>query len=78
MGRAGPEVNSKKIPQPTDKKELNNVTRFKPKYKAVHDPVHNTVFCSELQQLIDHWDSFPRHIKAAIKALIQTHITEVK
>ena len=27
----------------------------------------------ELQQIIDHWDSLPAHIKAAIKALVQTH-----
>jgi len=31
----------------------------------------------ELQQIIDHWNSLPEHIKAAIKALIQTHSKEV-
>jgi hypothetical protein len=39
----------------------------------VHDPVHNSAFCSDLQQIIDHWDNLPEHIKAAIKAFVQTH-----
>ena len=38
------------------------------------DPAKAPKISPELQQIIDHWDSLPEHIKAAIKALVQTHI----
>jgi hypothetical protein len=46
--------------------------------ETVHDPVHHTAFCPDLQQIINHWDSLPEHIKAAIKALVKTHKAETK
>ena len=30
----------------------------------------------ELQQIIDYWDSLPEHIKAAVKALVNTSIKQ--
>jgi hypothetical protein len=54
--------------------ELNKNTNS----EGVHDPVHHSAFCPELQQIIDHWDSLSEHIKAAIKALIQSHNKEIK
>jgi hypothetical protein len=56
---------SNKKSQLTTNKELSKTA----KNDKVHDPVQNTIFCPELQQVIDHWDSLPEHIKAAIKAL---------
>jgi hypothetical protein len=32
----------------------------------------------DLRLLVDHWPELPLHIKAAIKALVQTHKTEKK
>jgi hypothetical protein len=32
----------------------------------------------ELQEIISAWPNLPEHIKAAIKALIQTHKTEIR
>ena len=78
MGRAGPELNSQKSPQPLKNKEVKDTPCPTPMPETVHDPVHHSVFCPELQQIIDHWDSLPEHIKAAIKALVQTHKPEKK
>jgi hypothetical protein len=33
---------------------------------------------SEIERIVTAWPKLPEHIKAAIKALIQTHITEKK
>ena len=33
---------------------------------------------SDLAEIVQLWPELPEHIKAAIKALIQTHITEIK
>jgi hypothetical protein len=46
--------------------------------ETVHDPVHHSAFCSDLQQIIDRWDSLPEHTKAAIKILIQDHSNGAK
>ncbi len=74
MGPVGPELNSRKTTQLTDNKELNDTEHHIPTHERVHNPVRHTVFCSGLQQIIDHWDSLPEHIKAAI----QTNIMEME
>ena len=33
---------------------------------------------SDLAEIVALWPSLPEHIKAAVKALVQTHITEIK
>ena len=78
MGDTGLEHFPENPSQVTNNKELSNAPPETLKQARVQNPVHDTVFCPELQQIIDHWDSLPEHIKAAIKALIQTHITEKK
>ena len=78
LGDIGLELNSQKTSQPSKNEEVKAPPCHTHEHKAVHDPVHHSVFCSELQQIIDRWDSLPEYIKAAIKALIQTHNTEVK
>ncbi|MHC4088258.1 MAG: hypothetical protein ACYSU5_24095 [Planctomycetota bacterium] len=74
MGQVGFEPNSQKSPQPTENKELNDIACHTPTHEGVHDPVHHSVFCSELQKIINHWDSLPEHIKTVIKILVQSHI----
>ncbi len=32
----------------------------------------------DLAEIVAVWPELPEHIKAALKALIQTHITEIK
>jgi hypothetical protein len=76
VGRAGFELNSLKSSQPSEHKEVKDTPCPAPMSEAVHDPVHHSAFCQDLQQIIDHWDSLSEHIKAAIKSLIQAHITE--
>ncbi|MHC4691987.1 MAG: hypothetical protein ACYS67_04535 [Planctomycetota bacterium] len=65
---------SNKKSQLTTNKELSKTANN----NKVHDPVHQTVFCPELQQIIDCWDSLPDHIKAAIQALVQSHIQGIQ
>jgi len=54
--------------QPTTNKELTKIA----KNNKVHDPVHHSVFCPELEHIISAWLELPEHIKAAIKALVET------
>jgi len=58
---------NKKSQRPTNK-TLSKSSKSKP----VHNPVHNIEVCNELQQIINAWPSLPEHIKAAIKAMIET------
>jgi hypothetical protein len=37
-----------------------------------------TTVSSDLAEIVAVWSELPEHIKAAIKALIQTHNTEAK
>ena len=76
MGPGGFELNSQKSPQPPDNKDLNDTACQTSSHKAVHDPVHHSVFCSELQQIIDHWDNLPEQIKAEIVALAARGLRE--
>ena len=78
MGRAGPELNSLQSSQPSEQKEVKDTSGHVPMSETVHDPVHHSAFCPDLQQIINHWDSLPEHIKAAIKALVQTHTKETQ
>ena len=72
MGRAGPELNSQKSPQPLENKKVKDTSYPTPVSETVHDPVHPLTFCPDLQKIIDCWDNLPEHIKAAIRALIET------
>ena len=46
--------------------------------ERVQNRVHKSEVCAELQQIITAWPELSEHIKAAIKALIQTHKAEKK
>ncbi len=61
-------------PQVSDNKDVAH----SPQSAMVHNTVHKPHFSPDLLEIIDRWDSLPEHIKAAIKALIQTHSTEAK
>ena len=50
-------------------KELSKIA----KNNKVHDPVHISHFPPELEQIIKVWPELPEHIKAAVKALVDTH-----
>ena len=76
MGRAGFELNSQKTSQPPVNKKDNKPPCPTTNHETVHNPVHNSDFPSDLQEIIKRWDGLPEHIKAAIKALMQTHKTK--
>ena len=44
--------------------------------KTVHNPVHILTIYPELGVIVKTWSNLPEHIKAAIKALVQTHKRE--
>jgi hypothetical protein len=54
--------------QGPNSKELSKNTNS----ERVQNRVHKSEVCTELQQIITAWPELPGHIKAAIKALIQT------
>jgi len=60
-----------KVPT-ADSTNTTNVTNSdKPDNKLSNKP-------ADLAEIVAVWPELPEHIKAAIKALIQTHITEKK
>ena len=78
MGDGGLELNSQKPPQLLENKKVKDTHYPTPVSETVHDPVHHSVFCPELQAVISIWQELPEHIKAAVNALVQTQIKEKK
>jgi len=73
MGRAGLELYSPKSSQQSENNKVKDTPCPIHQSEVVHDPVQRSAFCLGLQQIIDHWDSLPEHIKETIKTLIQAH-----
>ena len=65
-----------------DIKDLQSTQRgdYKPAYKKLQKTAGNQLqgVPTELAEIVAVWTDLPMHIKAAIKALIQTHKTETK
>jgi hypothetical protein len=65
---------SAKYPQGDSKQNsqhiANNTLSKNTKVERVQNPVHNAEVCTELQEIIAVWPELPKHIKAAIKALV--------
>jgi len=67
-------------------KELQQAGKgaYKPAYKNISEIAENKTqidirkLPTELADIVTVWHKLPEHIKAAVKALIQTHITEKK
>jgi len=55
-----------------DNKALNENSQN----QKVHNPVHLLTIYPDLEQILITWPKLPEHIKAAIKALVQTHIKD--
>jgi hypothetical protein len=53
MGRDGPELNSLQLSQTSKHKKVKDTTYPVPMSEMVHDPVHHSAFCPDLQQIID-------------------------
>ena len=57
---------------------------YKPAYKNISEIAENKTqidiqkLPTELADIVTIWHKLPEHIKAAIKALVQTHSNEVK
>ncbi|MHC4912387.1 MAG: hypothetical protein ACYTE5_05195, partial [Planctomycetota bacterium] len=57
---------------------------YKPAYKNISEITENTTqidirnLPSELAEIVTVWHGLPKHIKAAIKALVQTHNKETE
>ncbi len=73
MGRAGFEVSSKKTTQVQQNNALSKTTANTPQQEKVQNQVQILQSHPELEQIIKVWPELPEHIKAAIKALIQTN-----
>ncbi|MHC4889552.1 MAG: hypothetical protein ACYTEO_08855 [Planctomycetota bacterium] len=64
-----------------DSKDLhrNDKGAYKPAYKNISEITENTTqidirnLPTELAEIVTVWHEMPEHIKAAIKALVQTH-----
>ena len=68
-------------PQPSDNKEVtkkDKASRNPENQKLVSGLFLKSEIDPDLRLLTQHWPNLPPHIKAAIKALIQTHISEIK
>ena len=76
LGVTGLEVFSTNLPEPQQNNALNNTTPTTPKQEKVQNQVQILQKHPELEQIIKVWPELPEHIKAAIKALTQTHIKE--
>ncbi len=63
---------------------LNEKDAYKPAYKYISEIIENKTqidirkLPTGLADIVTVWHKLPEHIKAAVKALIQTHITEKK
>ena len=63
----------------TDKDlQKNEKSAYKPAYKDNPKTAQNQVKDPDLAMVVERWPDLPEHIKAAIKALIQTNSTEKK
>ena len=53
---------------------------YKPAYKKFQKTAENQLLNipAELAEIVAIWPELPVHIKAAIKALVQTHKSEIK
>jgi hypothetical protein len=71
-----------KIDKSCDKKDLQEPQKgaYKPAYKKFQKTAEDQPLnvSAELAEIVAIWPELPRHIKAAIKALIQTHKGEKK
>ena len=73
MGGTGLELNSQKSSQPLKNKEVKDNLCPISEHKRVQNPVQILQKHPDLEQIIVAWPELPEHIKAAIKALIQTY-----
>jgi len=48
----------------------NKEVSDKPKSGMVHNQVHNSHFAKDLQQIINHWDDLPEHVRQTIRMLV--------
>ena len=73
MGDIGLEPFSENSSQATDNKEVKDTPCSTPTPEKVQNQVQILQKHPELKQLIKVWPELPEHIKAAIKALIESH-----
>lgn len=71
MGRAGLELFSEKSSQGHKNKGFTANTPNTPQSKRVHDPVHETTKCPELQKIIEAWPSLSTEQKQRIIKIIE-------
>jgi hypothetical protein len=60
--------------------QSDDTSAYKPAYKEYQKMTENQPdsMPPELAEIVTVWPELPEHIKAAIKALVQTHKTEKK
>ena len=78
MGPRGPEKIHNNISQTIIYKEVSKNKSIHTKSQKVHNRVHNKTSSSELQEIIEQWETLPEHIKAAILALVKIEIHQNK